>query len=159
MPRNLRTLPTAPVSARSAEDALTERARAGVPLGRALRPCPDAAPSPHGGHQDDTDASGCEGAEIPLMYDEGGWGWGWWMMGGGLLLLLLVLVAAVVAIVVVVRPPRDTHSVSGTPPVQAQGPSRSDEPLRELDLRFARGEVDEDGYRRARHLLTHPPAS
>ena len=66
--------------------------------------------------------------------------------------------AAVVAIVVAGRPPRDTHPVSGTPPVQAQGPSRSDEALRELDLRFARGEVDEDGYRRTRDLLTHPPA-
>ena len=94
-----------------------------------------------------------------MMYDDRGWGWGWWMMGGGLLLLLLVLVAAVVAIVVAARPPRETHLTTGTPPVQGQGPSPSDEALRELDLRFARGEVDEDGYRRTRELLTHPPTS
>ena len=92
-----------------------------------------------------------------MMYGDGGWGWGWWMMGGGLLLLVLVLVAAVVAIVVAARPPRDTHPTSSTPPLQGQEPTRSDEALRELDLRFARGEVDEDGYRRTRDLLTHPP--
>ncbi|MFC8500974.1 hypothetical protein ACFUC1_01345 [Pedococcus sp. NPDC057267] len=94
-----------------------------------------------------------------MMYGDGGWGWGWWMMGGGVLLLLLVLVAAVVAIVVAGRPPRETRTTSGTPPVQGQAPGPSDEALQELDLRFARGEVDEDGYRRTRALLTHPPAS
>jgi putative membrane protein len=93
-----------------------------------------------------------------MMYDDRGWGWGWWMMGGGLLLLLLVLVAAVVAVVVAARPPRDVPPTSVTPAAPGQGRSPSDEALRELDLRFARGEVDEDAYRRTRDLLTHPPA-
>lgn len=93
------------------------------------------------------------------MYDDRGWGWGWWMMGGGLLLLMLVLVAAVVAIVVAGRRPEEPRSpaapgaVTQAPPTQAYT-HPSDEALRELDLRLARGELDEDAYRRTRDLLT-----
>ena len=89
------------------------------------------------------------------MYGDGGWGWGWWMMGGGLLIVLLVLVGAVVAIVLVTRradePRGPVATGTQTPPEQYRQPS--DEALRELDLRLARGEVDEDAYRRTRELL------
>jgi uncharacterized membrane protein len=93
-----------------------------------------------------------------MMYDDRGWGWGWWMMGGGLLLLLLVLVGAVVAIVLATRrteEPRGPVAPGSQTPAEQGYRHPSDDALRELDLRLARGEVDEDAYRRTRELLIH----
>jgi uncharacterized membrane protein len=92
-----------------------------------------------------------------MMYDDSGWGW--WMMGIGVALLLLLVAAAVVAVVFAARPPSE-HPYAGpvAPPSQPRRSEPSAQALAELDVRFARGEVDEDTYRRSRDLLTHPPA-
>lgn len=96
-----------------------------------------------------------------MMFDEAGWGW--WMMGIGLPVLLVLVVVAVVGVVWVARPA--AHERTGTPAapestsergVRAQPPSAV--ALEVLDVRFARGEVDEDTYRRSRDLLTRPPS-
>jgi uncharacterized membrane protein len=85
-----------------------------------------------------------------MMYDDSGWGW--WSMGAVAFVVLLILVAGVVAIVVAARP-----RGQGDAPTRPVAPP-STTALAELDVRFARGEVDEDTYRRTRDLLTRPPS-
>ena len=85
-----------------------------------------------------------------MMYDDAGWGW--WMMGAGTLVVLLVLVAGTLAVVLAARPGTERPD-SMTPPLSQPSAAA----LEALDLRFARGEVDEDTYRRSRDLLTRPP--
>lgn len=69
------------------------------------------------------------------------------------LLLLLVLAAGITAIVLIVR---DRHSmqrerVAPAPAVAHSGATRI------LDERFARGEIDDDEYRRRRAVLLSAP--
>jgi uncharacterized membrane protein len=85
-----------------------------------------------------------------MMYDD--YGWGWWWMGAVAFVVLLILVAGVVAVVFAARP-RAGQGDTLTRPVSAPSTTA----LAELDVRFARGEVDEDTYRRTRDLLTRPP--
>ena len=76
--------------------------------------------------------------------------------GGGLLLLILVLVVigAAIAVVVALTSQRKTPAQSGS--VAAPAPTPSDA-ARILDERFARGEIDDDEYRRRRALLHSAP--
>ena len=85
------------------------------------------------------------------MYDDAGWGW--WMMGAGFL-VVLILVAGAVAVLFAVRSGRGQ---AGGATVAARGWHASAAALEELDVRFARGEVDEETYRRNRDLLVRPP--
>jgi putative membrane protein len=72
----------------------------------------------------------------------GNWGWGGWTaMGLTMLLFWGLIVAGVVAVVRSSRPaPNDARGGWG-------------DALRLLDERFARGEIDEEDYRRRRELL------
>ncbi len=88
------------------------------------------------------------------MYDGDRWMWGHgWGWGGGILmglLMILFVVALVTAMVLAIRyltPPRQTPG-QGQPAGNAQ--DRSESLLAE---RFARGEIDEDEYRRRTTVL------
>ena len=86
-----------------------------------------------------------------MMY--GDVGWGWWMMGAGFL-VVLILVAGAVAVLLAVR---SGHEQAGGSSRAALGPQPSAAALEALEVRFGRGEVDEETYRRSRDLLTRPP--
>ncbi len=85
-----------------------------------------------------------------MMYDNAGWGW--WLMGAVVLVVLLILVAGTVAVVLAVRP-RPGQAGTTTERASQASPAA----LEALDVRFARGEVDEETYRRSRDLLMRPP--
>jgi putative membrane protein len=72
----------------------------------------------------------------------GGWGWGAWLaMTLVMLLFWGLIIAGGIAVVRSLRPgPSD-------------GRGTSSDALRLLDERFARGEIDEDEYRKRRDLL------
>jgi uncharacterized membrane protein len=85
-----------------------------------------------------------------MMYDDAGWGW--WVMGAVVLVVLLFLVAGALAVVLAVHP---RPGQAGTTSERAShAPAAA---LEALDVRFARGEVDEETYRRSRDLLVRPP--
>jgi putative membrane protein len=79
---------------------------------------------------------------------------GWHMMDGGgstfvwvvLVLVMLALVAATVAILLALRQPTGGSAAPSIPPESSA--------RRALDERFARGEIDEDEYRRRRSVLS-----
>ncbi|MBO1334422.1 SHOCT domain-containing protein [Streptomyces sp. VRA16 Mangrove soil] len=74
-------------------------------------------------------------------YDHDGGGWGWFAMSAGMLLFwLLIGLAAVLAFRALSRTER-------TLPPRGAGPEQL------LDERFARGDIDEDEYRRRREVL------
>jgi putative membrane protein len=82
-----------------------------------------------------------------MMYG-GWWGWGWggWVLMG--VVMVLFWVAVITAIVVAIRYLVGSGGASGGPPRY--------EPPRPEDVlagRFARGEIDEDEYRRRITLL------
>jgi putative membrane protein len=64
-----------------------------------------------------------------------------------LLVVALLVVGAILVARTIVNRPTATHA----PPPSAAGPS--DGPLRILEERFARGEIDEDEFRRRRDIL------
>ena len=72
-----------------------------------------------------------------MGWDDGGWGWGGWL---AMTLMMLVfwggLAAVVVALVRSARRPDANRDARGI-----------------LDERFARGDIDEDEYRRRREAL------
>ena len=72
-----------------------------------------------------------------------------------LMLFIAVVAVIVIAIVLIVRVASRTPRVAGVAPMAATSPA-----LAELDLRYARGEIDHDDYarRRAALLGTAPPA-
>ena len=82
------------------------------------------------------------------MWHDDGWGMtGWWPAGGLLMLAALMVVSAVVLLMA----RRDTGPGAGYPPV-----SHIEDAVdwrRVLDGRLARGEIDEDDYRRLRDVL------
>ena len=84
------------------------------------------------------------------MYDDAGWAW--WLMGAIALVVLLILVAGAVAVVLAVRPRPGQAGTTTERVSQASAAA-----LEALDVRFARGEVDEETYRRSRDLLARPP--
>ena len=65
-------------------------------------------------------------------------GWGWWMMGLGVLLVATLVIALVFFLV--------RESARGS---RRDGAGALDA----LDHRFARGEIDEDEYRKRREIL------
>lgn len=73
----------------------------------------------------------------------GGWGWGAWLA----MLFMMVVFWGVIAWVVVTLIRHGSR-----PPDRTLGTPASD-PVRILDERFARGEIDEDAYKRGRELL------
>jgi putative membrane protein len=79
-------------------------------------------------------------------WNGGGWGWGWagWV---AMVLMMLIFWGAIAWVVVaVVRHGGLTSSES------SRGEQPPD-PLRILDERFARGEIDDDEYQRRREVL------
>jgi len=66
--------------------------------------------------------------------------------------LLLIVIAVVIGAVVIARTfaHRPAHAVVAPPPPPAPA---SDGPLRILEERFARGEIDEEEFRRRRDVL------
>lgn len=76
-----------------------------------------------------------------MGWDDGGWGWGGWL---AMTLMMLVFWGGLAAVVVaLVR--------SSRPPASAPDPGRDARGI--LDERFARGDIDEDEYRRRREAL------
>jgi putative membrane protein len=83
-----------------------------------------------------------------MMYDGNGWGGGHWIAA----IVMMVLFWGVLAVVVValVRRGGWRHHGHDTP---TGSRSSADEAERILHERFARGEIDEDEYRRRHDLL------
>jgi putative membrane protein len=73
---------------------------------------------------------------------DGGGGGGWWMWGGSLLGFVIVVLVVVVVV--------DFATTSRAAPRQGSSPRSAGEILAE---RFARGEIDEDEYRKRRDAL------
>ena len=75
-----------------------------------------------------------------------GWGWGYWL-GMGVMMVLFwgLVIAGIVALVRYVGGPRDTRRLTSA--------SGQDRPEQVLAERFARGEIDEDEYKRRSGLL------
>jgi putative membrane protein len=73
-------------------------------------------------------------------WDMSGWGWVWMTV-----MMLLIIAAAVWIAVVLAR--------GGAMPGTRSEPQ---DPVTILDQRFARGEIDEDQYRRRRQMLLAP---
>ena len=76
-----------------------------------------------------------------------GWDSGWGMMGGGLFMLLITIIA-ILLIVWLVRALSNTSNDA-----RASDTASRQTPMEILQERFARGEIDEEGYQqRRRHL-------
>nr|WP_199178083.1 SHOCT domain-containing protein [Mycobacterium sp. QGD 101] len=81
-----------------------------------------------------------------MMWYDTDWGWGGWaLMTVGMVLFWVVVITAVVLAVRYLASPRGT---AANPP--GYGPTRAEDVLAE---RFARGEIDEDQYRRHLALI------
>jgi putative membrane protein len=78
-----------------------------------------------------------------VWYGNGGWGWGAWI---AMIMMMLVFWGAIAFIVVLVL----RHGRSA--PVREREEAGRDA-TRILDERFARGEIDEDDYRKRREVL------
>lgn len=74
-----------------------------------------------------------------------GWGWGSWLMGFGMIVFWVLIIAGAVVLVRYVGIARDGRE---TGPGTGQGNAEQI-----LADRFARGEIDEDEYRKRRELL------
>jgi putative membrane protein len=104
------------------------------------------------------------GAASPTLADVGGeyprhgpgmmwdYGWGGWMMGPGMMLIFLVL--AVVLVVVLVRWLTGLGHGGPHTPHGGGSPSGGPSALEILEQRFARGEIDEDEFRKRKRALT-----
>jgi putative membrane protein len=75
-------------------------------------------------------------------YDGGGMGWGGWL---AMVMMMVVFWGAIAWVVVTLI----RHGGSRDTPPASGGP----DPLRILEERFARGEIDEDDYRHRRETL------
>ncbi|MEU6319850.1 hypothetical protein [Streptomyces sp. NPDC047009] len=86
-----------------------------------------------------------------MMWYDGGWGWGGWFAMIVFMVLLWALI--IVGVIALVRYLTGTHHQSGPHPASGGpgGGSRQAEDL--LAERFARGEIDEDEYKRRLTLL------
>jgi putative membrane protein len=79
-----------------------------------------------------------------MMWGNGyGGGFNWWMMGGEALVAILVIVGVVFAVLLATRGAAPSQSSSG-PDARAM-----------LEARLARGEIDEQEFRRRSSLLSH----
>jgi putative membrane protein len=84
-----------------------------------------------------------------------GWGWGYWLvMGVTMILFWGLLIVGIVALVRHLGGTRDASHLGGMRDAGGPGPgsgrTRAEEVLAE---RFARGEIDEDEYKRRLELL------
>jgi putative membrane protein len=75
------------------------------------------------------------------MWGGNGWDWGGWIMMT--IVMVLFLAVVITAIVLAIRYLGGSHHTTAGPP--SYGPSRPEEVLAG---RFARGEIDEDEFRR-----------
>lgn len=88
---------------------------------------------------------------MAMYWHDGGWGASGWILMS--VLMLVFWAAIVVGIVALVRSRPTVHS-GGHPWPPAQPPAAGPDMARRiLDERFARGEIDEDEYRRRRDVL------
>ncbi|MGW7367274.1 SHOCT domain-containing protein [Streptomyces sp. NPDC054841] len=91
---------------------------------------------------------------IGMMWDDdGGWGWGGWLaMTMVMVLLWTLVIVGIVALVHYLTGAHRGHQPGPPPPSSERGwGGRRAEDL--LAERFARGEIDEDEYRRRLALL------
>jgi putative membrane protein len=90
---------------------------------------------------------------IVMMWYGGGWGWGgWFVMAVIMVFFWALVIAGIVALVHYLTSARHGHQ-SGQPPSPGEpgaGSRRAEDLLAE---RFARGEIDEDEYKRRLALL------
>ncbi|MHB8378314.1 MAG: SHOCT domain-containing protein [Acidimicrobiales bacterium] len=77
-------------------------------------------------------------------WGNGGWGWGTWLP---MMLMMLILFAVIIGAVLMF-----THSWTSRLPPHDHS-ERVSESRRILDERFARGEIDEDEYRKRKDVL------
>ena len=78
----------------------------------------------------------------------------WWVGG---LFALLIVVALVIGVILVVRQVLERpHVLPGPPPMPPAPPNRA---VEELDMRYARGEIDRNEYMQRRNDLVHGPTS
>ncbi|MFF3875207.1 hypothetical protein [Streptomyces sp. NPDC001978] len=88
-----------------------------------------------------------------MMWYDGGWGWGgWFAMAIFPVLFLVLVIGGVVVLVRYLTGSRHVHQ-GGPPPFPGEpgwGSKRAEDLLAE---RFARGEIDEDEYKRRLTLL------
>lgn len=77
-----------------------------------------------------------------MRYGDGGIGWGGWF---AMLAMMVVFWGAIAWVVVTL--------IRHSGPRTDRDSSAGGEPMRILDERFARGEIDEDDYQRRRDLL------
>ncbi|MEU9318141.1 hypothetical protein [Streptomyces sp. NPDC048295] len=87
------------------------------------------------------------------MWYDGGWSWGGWLIMTAIMVLFWGLViAGLIALLHYLATTRRSHQAGPPPPSAEWGrPSRRAEDL--LAERFARGEIDEDEYKRRLALL------
>lgn len=86
-----------------------------------------------------------------MWWGHGGWGAGDWL---AMSLMMAAVLAAVVALVIWLL--RSYRGDSGGPSEQSSAAGKADELLAE---RFARGEIDEQEFRRQRELLHSRPGT
>ncbi|MFF3633585.1 SHOCT domain-containing protein [Streptomyces sp. NPDC002250] len=88
-----------------------------------------------------------------MMWYDGGWGWGgWFVMTVSMVLFWAVLIVGLVALVRHLAGTRHHRQPGPQPPAgEGWGQERRAESL--LAERFARGEIEEDEYRRRLALL------
>ena len=79
-------------------------------------------------------------------WSNGGWGWGAWIFMAIMMLIFFALAAA--AVVALIRASDRRRPQMAPPPATG-----SDDALRLLDERFARGDIDTDDYTKRRELL------
>jgi putative membrane protein len=86
-----------------------------------------------------------------VMWYDGGWGWGGWLVMAVIMVLFWGLViAGLVALVHYLTATHRSHHQAGPPAESGQGSRRAEDLLAE---RFARGEIDDDEYKRRLALL------
>ncbi|WP_316742032.1 SHOCT domain-containing protein [Streptomyces sp. MK7] len=88
-----------------------------------------------------------------MMWYDGGWGWGGWIvMTLFMVLFWAVLIVGLIALVRYLAGTRH-HQQPGSPPPSGWGGGQNRGAENLLAERFARGEIDEDEYRRRLALL------
>ena len=86
-----------------------------------------------------------------FWYNHGVSGWGWFAMSVGMILFWTVIITAVVLVV------RSLGRADGSRPAEHTHTPAAPTPQQILGERFARGEIDEEEYRRRMDALHHGP--